>query len=827
MPPYKPIQPPDTLAPTALPDELGPELADQALAVQGIEALRAGAPPATSDEREERTSLAAPPPDAPSTVAGEVGVAQDLSGEQRATLGALYGEGFPLLAHGNPTDDDWARWASELWNRHAPGVRARLHLTQRNRLFRRGIQWISAIGLGPWREPPKPRDAARVVDNLIGPALDQRTQIVSEQRPGFNTRPSTQDPNDLKKAEAQQYGLEYQYDQQDMLGIIREMHYWAGTDGCAFGEVYWDPEAGPWHDLRAEPASAQSATQDPHNDHTLSRIPIGDLKTRVLRIEQVRVSAEATSTRKPWYWVLREVIPKAQAIKDYGVEVGGQMNEGGGDATVDSRITQTLTAKGGFLLPSEDELYREQTTVDRLTVYCDRSEYLPKGLSLIVVGKKVVFVGPLLFGMPPVFRMTDGSSDPAFYPTPIMDSWIDAQMRINAIKSKWVENIRFNAGAKLLSRENAIAGETLTGGTMSVISVKGIGPITDSVKPLEGFPLGGDAKELLALEKKAFEDLSGFNDTSRGSFSADQSGRAILAIREQLERVFAPPVQAAARAMTDWARITIAGMHWGYDLPRTVATLGHGRPDLARELQSEDFDGACDVWIDPETLMPMPRALRLFLLKDLAQMGIIDAQEYRRRLPFAWTRSIGTPDQDHEARARRCAEAIRQTGNPQVFPILWQDNEAIHQDVLERELILPDDTPPQIREAALQRWQQLAQQAQQKMQPPPPPPPKVSVSLRGDLDPVGLLASEQQMPNFAQAQQAMQPMPQPGMPGQPPNAPQGPGGGVGPGASLSPSEVPMLGSAPPIAAGPGGGPQNPAGSDQENAAQMFEATQPQ
>lgn len=621
-------------------------------------------------------------------------------------LEAMYGDSFPLLKP-HATADDWAQWAEDLWSRHSGAVSARLHLTRRNRLFRRGIQWVSAIGFGPWREPPKPRDAARVVDNMIGPALDQRLQLITEQRPGFRTRPATSSPDDIKKAEAQQFALEYQYDQQKLDAVIRELAYWAGTDGVSFGEVYWDADAGPWQELPVNGPEGFSA-----------QAPLGEAKTRVRRLEQVRVSAEATATRDPWYWVVRDVLPKSRALRDYGVDQLGDVEASRGDSFIE--VGTGSVTRLGFVIPEEEELYRDQDLVDRFTVYCEKSEYLQEGLTLVVVGRKVVFHGPLICGVVPLFRFTDGSSDPSFYPTPIMEGWIDAQMRINAIKSKWVENVRYNAGPKLLAKENAISGETLVGGTMSVIGAKGLGALNDIVRPMEGFSLAQDAKELLAIEKKTFEDLSGWNDTSRGSFSSDQSGRAILAIREQLERVFAPPIVAAAAAMTTWARITLAWMRWGYDLPRTLAVVGEGRPDLARELSSDDFDGVADVFIDPETLMPMPRALRLFLLQDMVQRQVMSPQEYRRRLPFGWVRSLSTPDEDQEARARRVCEAIRTTGNPLVLPILWVDDEAIHQDVLQRELILPDDGDPVVREAAIMRWTLLAQQAMLKLGGMPP-----------------------------------------------------------------------------------------------------------
>lgn len=645
----------------------------------------------------------------------------------RSALISMYGEEFPLLKL-QPEEEDWVKWAKSLWDRHSAGIQNRLHIIQRNRLYREGVQWVSSVGLGPWREPPKPRDAARIVDNMIAPALDQRLQVISEQRPGFHARPASQDIDDVKKAEAKQVGLEYQYDQQDMVEITREACFWNGTDGVSFLELYWDPDAGPWHEMYGiDKATGQEMPlgQDgqPSPNGQAYKFPLGEVKTRVRRIEQVRVSADATATKKPWYWVIQDILPKAQAVREYGMKVSADV-ERKAERDDEYSMSRLNPSRLGYVLPQADELHKDQETVARYIVYCERSEYLPKGLMLVVIGDKVLQQTSLLPGVCPMVRWPDGSSNPAFYPPAIMETWIDAQLRVNAVKSKWVENIRQNAGTKILAKENAIVGETLLGATNTVISVKGLGGLTENVKFLEGMSLASDAVAFLDKEKKVFEDISGWNDVSRGQFSSEQSGRAILAIREQLERVFAPPVSASAKALTEWAKITCAWMSWGYDMPRTVAVIGKGRPDLARELSNQDFDGVVDVWIDPETLMPMPRALKLFLLKDLYQMQVMDAKEYRRRLPFANIGTMSSYDEDHEARARRVCEGMR---NGQELPILWMDNEPIHMDVIERELILPDDIPPQIRGMAFNRWLMLAQQLQMKMGgmvPPPTPTPQ-------------------------------------------------------------------------------------------------------
>lgn len=632
--------------------------------------------------------------------------------DQREGVVAMYGPTFPLLK-AEASEDDWVTWAESLWERHTASMQAGLHMIERNRLFRKGVQWISSVGMGPWREPERPRDSARIVENVIAPALDQRMQLVAEQRPGFRVPPKSADPQHMKKAEARQLALEFQYHQQQMSKVLAEAEYWAGTDGCAFIELFWDTNKGQWHEaMGVDPMSGQPQPLGPDGQPaaTPHRFPLGDISSKVRRVEQVRVSADAKATKAPWYVVIREAITRASAAKEFGTAAVGKMTAERPEARL--RLGTVPAQRLGYLLPEEEELLREQEIVDRITVYCDKSEYLEQGLTLVVVGRTIQYVGPLTYGCIPVVRMTDGSTDPAYFPQAIMNGWIDSQMRINAVKSKWTENVRLNAGPRLIAKENAIVGETLVGGTMSVIGVKGLGPINEAVKPLQGFSLAPDALEYLASEYKAFESISGWNDVSRGSFSQDQSGRAILAIRETLERIFAPVVNAAAEASADWAKKSLYIMKWGYDLPRAISVEGKSRIDLARSLTSEDFDDPdMEVHVDPETMMPMPRSLQLFLLKDMFQMGLMSPMEYRRRLPFAWIRSMGSADEDQEARGKRCAEALR---SGQMLPILWQDNEAIHQDILERELILPDDTDQMIRQMAIERWNILGQQAEMK-----------------------------------------------------------------------------------------------------------------
>jgi hypothetical protein len=711
--------------------------------------------------------------------------------DTRRAIAALYGDDCPLLS-GDPNDADWVAWGWHLWNNLGPGQQVAAHLMERNRMYRKGMQWISAIGFGPWREPMKGQDEARIVWNMIKPALDQRVEIIAEQRPGFLCEPEQLDTDSKKRSDAQQLALEYQWEQQNMRAISRENAHWSGTDGVTFGETYWDVNAGPWQKV--------PDYQDPDSEDEpkwSSPMPMGDPRTRNLRLEQVRVSTEATMTRKPWLWVVREKMPKAQAVRLFGKKVADET----GSYSYNDNLQHIPAAQMGFLLPELDELMRQQDTVDRITVYAERSAYLPFAMQMTIVGDTLIVPPmPIPIGRVPLFVWRDGSTDPAFFPQAEMNGWINTQVLINALVSKLVQGIRKHAGINLLARENTISGETLVSGGMNIWGVKGGGPLQDIVREVGGTPVSTDVGNAIQQSVKFFEQLSGWNDTTRGSFSGQPSGRAILAMREQVERVFAPMVTAASEGMCEWAELTLAWMKWGYDLPRAIRVSGKSRPDLGRLIvQSQDFDDVAQVTINPETLMPMPRALRLAILEDLYDKQLIAPKDYLRRLPAAYTGSIDTPDEDQEARANRVAEAIKKTGDKLALPILWQDNEAIHQDVLDRELILDDDIPEPIRLAAHQRWVMLAEQAAMKQQgatepppgspdlgaPPPQPPPPPG-------PPQGPPGTPQQGP----------PPQQPPPPG-PPNAPQqtgmmGPQRFMGPGAAPVGPNSPIASQVSPI-----------------------------
>jgi hypothetical protein len=643
-----------------------------------------------------------PPPEDSAPAPAELLVQGD-GPDTAAGVAAVYGADCPLVGivdGSNPTPDEWADWARAVWTRHEDALSEHMHVVDRCRRFRAGEQWLSRMGArGAWREPTRAPNVVRYVHNVIGPALDWRLQILTEQKPGFRAVPASrlQDPDTTTEAQARQRVLDHLYSAQKMPAVLSSASHAAQTDGVAFLHAYWNPDGGV---KRA-----------------------GEMATCVHPIDQVRVAANATASTAPSYWVLRETIPLAQAVLQHGSGV------------TDADVTNGAPVVGTWRETrdrSTADLYRRQQTVERFTVYCEPSRFVPNGLTLVTVGRQVTFLGPLVFGVVPVVRVTDGTKSPAFFPSPQMHQWLELQQALNAALSKWLENIRKNAGGRFIARANAIVQETLTAAMDSVIEVRSPGNIGDVVLPLAGFSVGKDTMDLISWALGRLEDLSGFTPAARGQVSGDSSGRAILAAKESLERHFAGAVVATAEACAQWGTVQLKCVQQLYDEERLAAIFGGARPDLVRAFRRADADGVDDVQVDAETMMPEPRSLKLFRLDDLFAKQVIDADEYRRRYPGASMDDIDTPNAMQEAYALRVVELIR-AGQP-APAVLWQEDESIGQTVLERELILAPDVPPEIQQAAGDRWMALAQQAAAKMGPPPmapgapgdaPPPPEM------------------------------------------------------------------------------------------------------
>jgi hypothetical protein len=250
------------------------------------------------------------------------------------------------------------------------------------------------------------------------------------------------------------------------------------------------------------------------------------------------------------------------------------------------------------------------------------------------------------------------------------------------------------------------------------------------------------------------------------------------------------------------------------------------------------LDGIVDVSVDPETLVPQPKALRQWMLDNAVDRKLITPEQWRERSQFGDVRDMQAPSEIDYQKAMRVAQQIL-LGMPQE-PVVWQDDEAIHQNVLERDILKapPSRTvTPQVQQVAQQRWQQLAQQHQKKTAPPAVDPNSPEgqyqtfiqkITQQATAKAEQLIAQAIEEADLANARAAQQgavpgapqgPVP-PAGPGGPPHAPEDPR--ILKGKPMDGRVAPTFGSTPSIASAPVSMQGGPGVSAQEQAGAVFD-----
>lgn len=689
-----------------------------------------------------------------------------------------YGENFPDITNAivPPTGAQWRAWIESERKKQEPIMRdKRLHWA-RHRHFRAGHQWISTRDGRLWREPQSDVNDLRPVLNVIGPALDFRLGIMAEQKPGFRQEPIGSGISYREAAEAQQAVAEYYFYMLRAWNMFLDAWFHAQPDGASFIQVYVDKTKGPkvenvelvpptdarYAGLQAQGYEVQPSgllalpldeSGQPAKPGTqVQMLPLGDIQHRLVLAHEVLFSPEARTINGPGEpsakWAL---IRRMRDVSEARIETGDAKLEGETMITsqsdvLDMPIDRSMGWQRG-LPPFPSRRQRLIQGVPEYILYIRPDPVEPQlknGMWLRLVGNTVVDSDNgegLPGGLIPLARFADGSTDTDIFPRPVMSDWIPDQITINASLASLLKHIRYFSGGRLISRKNSLLEESYSTVVGSVIEYNG-------EKPEFFAPTGSansEAWKMLEFLIKKLEDKTGWNDIARGQISSsgsaqDVSGRAVLAAQQLFERTFGPMVRAAAEGTTEWAHLVVVYAKKLFaDSPRTIP-LTNGRGDLAKKISGDDLGERPMVYSDPETLMPMPRALRQQLLEEKLDKGRISLQTYQNRSTYAEIRDLPMGEIDQWTRAQwvntlledkyeefwqlreqeqqgfasqqqqmqmlgvqPVAQVPQALYAPNVTPIFWQDDANTHKQAL-MEIITNDRKPWELRQIALDRW---------------------------------------------------------------------------------------------------------------------------
>lgn len=631
-------------------------------------------------------------------------------------LRARYGQTFPGF---DAKATAWVAYVDWLWGTQDSAMSDRTFLAEKMQRFRDGDQWISTQN-GKWISPRPPRNVIRHTVNLIGPAQDYRIGVVEEQRPGFRVAPHGNTAEDRDAAEAQTAFCEWLYFRRGMMQKLKIATRYAQDFGVGALQAVWNTSLGERREARITVVGDDGVESEVGLDHrgrpVAEGVPPhayseGDVDFIPVRGDQLAVDPEAYGVTDCRWLQIRRVRPLSELVFEHGDKALEIEASPWGAAITDRR--GAISRRHRTLVYQEDRL-ADIPTAEESNTYLAPSDYLPEGLFIVCAGNRLLHIGPLPFGPKagiPVARFTDGATTTDFFTKPVASDWLDDQVAINTLVSRILQNAWVNSGGRLLAAQGSIIKDTYTNTLGSIVEWKGVTP----PQWLQASNIGEDTWQALQFHIRQIENKSGWNDVARGQMSSSlpESGRGIIAIREQFERALAPFIRAQAEGMAEVARIACHVAAWGYLRPRLLPIVGEDRPDLVRFISQADLERQTDIRVDAETLMPMPRAMKLQMLREELQLQTISPEEYRRRSPYANIRSLQSPDDAHYARAKRVNYLIEsladdmEAGQVLQPPVFWQDNPGIHQQVLQ-ELILDDRKSDTVRRLAASRWDYYA-----------------------------------------------------------------------------------------------------------------------
>lgn len=686
-----------------------------------------------------------------------------LSSDTSRRLERKFGAGFPKDLK-KATAQEIKHWLHNQRQMQESVMRERRLIARRLRHFRAGYQWISTRDNKTYHVPKADKNTIQITDNRFGPALDFRHNVVTENRPGFKHMITKSTVAAREQAEAQQAVAQYYYFKLRAWNVFSEALYHAQTDGVAFIQVFIDPNMGENYeqaemiapgDERYEGLVAEGyerrddgmilVSVNEFGDLLSPDAPVaiaskGDLSSRVVLAYDTLADPEAktfngTTNPAKWFAVRRVRDVHIARIETGNDKLEVEVNDDNDDGFGEMLSTQRSS------LPFPVSRQRIKEGVYDTTVFLRDNEDFSEGAWIRTVGTEVIATGDSLpGGKIPFAAVGDGSPDPELYKRPIATDWVASQMAINSVESMIAAHIRAYGAGRILALKGTQLYDTLTNGMAQVTEYEGAKPEFSS-----GTPMGQDAWSFLNFLIKKFEDDTGHSAFARGQVTGQQggglqdvSGRAVLATREVFERQFGPLIRAAAEGATEWAELIVAHAAFLFkDEPAQLIPVVGDRPDLARRISAEQLEGECLVFADPQTMMPMPAALRHQVLFDYRKEGLISDSTFLRRSPYSDITNLHNGDADQWQRAQKvnmqleerieefaALTPIEMFSPDRGLPILWADEPLTHMEAL-REIILNDRHRWALRKLAMDRYGLYEMLARAKADPMLPVPAEV------------------------------------------------------------------------------------------------------
>jgi len=535
------------------------------------------------------------------------------------------------------------------------------------------VRWNAELSRLEMKREPAHRKRFRI--NHIKPKYVARVAKYTRIPPNPTVVPASTDREDIFDSKATQKALEYFTRKGALRSKWMQSMQWVPVTGKSFWAVRW-------------------------NDDAISHAPTKDEGGRLApilgEVEVEHCSAFEILNADPSIEMMGDQpeIIRARLLPTREIELRFELEKGSiaaESADVDlffyqRQIADLGTRQSGVASRSAAQDASNLSHALLLEHFIKPTMEYPQGRYRVVVGAKVLRhqdsmpggFSNLTRNPYPFVEFADDAAPGQFWPDAFIERMIGLQSEYNEYRSKLGENLAVHFFPKLVvPKQLGLGADAYTseaGERLDVNWIPGI-PMPSYLQPSSVI---SDAWNILSTLRKEMDDVTLIYPAALGGVGGSSSGFQTSLLQEAADQVHGPTIQRNAIALEE-AYVKIRHlMKQFYDVPRMITIAGRASIPEVYEFSKATIDEHADIRIEPDTMMPQLRSVRVDQIRQMFTEGLFGpTNEEKTRLRAQDMLKVAFSDFEIERDQRDMEQAqlenIQMTeGAPLAKPQPWE-----------------------------------------------------------------------------------------------------------------------------------------------------------
>ena len=529
-----------------------------------------------------------------------------------------------------------------------------------NIAFYRGNQWVT------WNNRERkltvkavPKWKVRMVVNRILPTVQSLLSLLVQQDPKFRVVPTYSSDKGEQAARAGTAFLQHQWERDSMYRKVLMARLWALVTGRGFMSVLWDPDAGEdievldlaaFEQMTREgqvPLEASMTQENPMGpggpggpmgsmgpggstgslgptELPFKPAKAGRIRTEVVSPFAFHMQPTALSLDDAQWCMLATHIHRDTLREQHGSVV----DKVASDSALDYRNYERrlLFDFGKINYPSKD--LADLVVVKEL--WERPSEQFPEGRYLVVAGGQVLEDKENIYRGLPFIDMGCYPSPGSYWDEPVVTHLRPLQVEYNRARSNFREIANLMGKPKWLAwRGSGLIDAAIDDQPGEIIEVDDTA--ASFPQRIDPPPPPAHYLQLMELDLRDMDDISGVNDAMRGSPPAGvKSGKGLAILQEGAMSRQSILMQDQSEAMKRVGRMLIMRARQFYDEERMVRITGLDNMPEVYAFSSPLAEMCYDVEIQASRMFPYNKIARMEMLMEMWVQGLIVNKDGQR-----------------------------------------------------------------------------------------------------------------------------------------------------------------------------------------------------